>query len=443
MSEIESKAKNAESENKKMFRSRFDMFVLNALDSNGGASYGYDVINYIQEKTKGHYKIKTFSTIYNTLKRLEENGYVSSGDGDGKTNGATRVYYTLTEKGKEYLQENKVEYMYMRTLLDNLLTDKDFDLENEEPPFFATELKPLTKRVRSDNGGAIEETDEATVSDTTEKEVAAEAIVTPSLPQIKPEEIYVTTTEEPIKPQVQPRKRPNNDYKAVFERLTYPVLNPEKKKNSAKATVVKPKTVQQTKPRVLEAPKAETISSPAYNAVDLNKLDTYEDNISRLRKSFKNDGYNLTAYQKPEKSVGVKFIYINKFIRDCVVISALYLIIVALVLFLAKKAFGFTLTGLLVTCAVACVIALVAVLVWFKAPEKRRKDTINFKALNAGTIGFFTLFFMLDLIISLLVVNGKDLGSPEVYVPVMLASPIVIFGIVATLLHKSERYFQK
>ena len=138
-------------ENKKMFRARFDIFVLNALADKNGASYGYDVINYIQTKTKGHYKIKTFSTIYNTLKRLEEQGFVVSGKGDGETNGAARVYYTLTDEGKEYLEENKQEYKYLRTLLDNLLTDEDFDLDNEEIPYNASTLKPLTKRTsRSD-----------------------------------------------------------------------------------------------------------------------------------------------------------------------------------------------------------------------------------------------------------------------------------------------------
>ena len=64
------KVKVTETENTKMFRSRFDIFVLNALNDKECEGYGYDVVNYIQTKTKGHYKIKTFSTIYNTLKSL-------------------------------------------------------------------------------------------------------------------------------------------------------------------------------------------------------------------------------------------------------------------------------------------------------------------------------------------------------------------------------------
>ena len=168
MEEAEVRKKAAESENKKMFRSRFDIFVLNALEDKDGASYGYDVINYIQNRTKGHYKIKTFSTIYNTLKRLEEQNFVVSGAGDGETNGAARVYYTLTPEGRKYLEDNKQEYKYLRTLLDNLLTDEDFDLDNEEAPYKAGDLKPFTKRNRQDghayssddNSGDIEDINE-------------------------------------------------------------------------------------------------------------------------------------------------------------------------------------------------------------------------------------------------------------------------------------------
>lgn len=459
MKDNESVGKNVESENKKMFRARFDIFVLNALYEHDGASYGYDVINYIQSRTKGHYKIKTFSTIYNTLKRLEENGYVISGEGDGKTNGATRVYYALTEKGKEYLEENKTEYMYLRTLLDNLLTDEDFDLENGNPPLLATNLKPLTKRNRVasdidgvDRGVPVEvETTPGAVSE----EVAAETAVIPASDVSSHNDILVSPTNNPVvnsvKPKTVSKKNADVDYKAVFERLTYPILNSTPKKQTLKRKPT-PSSVSQSEKKASENDIVVSASeSPvkfkeekAYVSAQPD-VDAFESNITKLKRSFKNDGYNLSVYKADAKADvdPIHYIYINKYIRDTVVLTALFLVIVSLSLFLARSYFGFTLTGLLVCCAVACVLALVAVLVWFKAPEKRRKDGINFKALNAGTIGFFTLFFMMDLIISLLIVNGKGLRSPEIYVPILLASPVVIFGLLATLLHKSERYFQK
>jgi DNA-binding PadR family transcriptional regulator len=57
--------------------------------------------------------------------------------GGNESNGATRVYYTLTDEGRAYLEEDKLEYKYLRTLLDNLLTDEDFDLDKEQVPFQA------------------------------------------------------------------------------------------------------------------------------------------------------------------------------------------------------------------------------------------------------------------------------------------------------------------
>ena len=453
MKDIDSKVKTAESENKKMFRARFDMFVLNALYEHDGASYGYDIINYIQNRTKGHYKIKTFSTIYNTLKRLEENGFVVSGEGDGKTNGATRVYYSLTEKGKEYLEENKKEYMYLRTLLDNLLTDEDFDLENDEPPLLATELKPLTKRVRLSSGENSESEVIPNEALDVSEEVAADAEPISSPVEITRNDILVSTTAKPVVNPVKPQTRRKNaetDYKAVFERLTYPILNAPKKTSSVKVSATKPqKSLEKSySPKQTGSPienlRPIVRTSGEYQDVQTN-LETFEDNITKLKRSFKNDGYNLSVYKtnENEESEKIEYIYLNKFLRDSVVISSLFLIIVSLALYLARDFFGFSLTGLLVCCAIACVIALVAVLIWFRAPDKRRKDTINFKALNAGTVGFFTIFFMVDLIVSLLAVKGKGLNSPEIYIPVILITPIVIFGIVAVLLHKSERYFQK
>ncbi len=465
MDEIENKKKLADSENKKMFRSRFDVFVLNALEDNkDGASYGYDVINYIQNKTKGHYKIKTFSTIYNTLKRLEEQNYVVSGKGDGETNGATRVYYTLTPEGKQYLDDNKQEYKYLRTLLDNLLTDEDFDLDNEEAPFRATDLKPFTKRNRGDGGIANDDASET--DDSNEKvEVAATTTYAPdednvdvvSSEHVVPTETVISmtpiSTEKVAEVKSQPvpptRKKPiSNEYKVIFEKLTSPVINAAPKRSTATKTVSKPKSKPATSKSSVSAP-SQTDKKQSNNSVDPKiaasaTLNVEENNIEKFRNSLRSEGYALNTYRGTKSVVStVKYVYINKLMRDVVALSALYMIITLLVLYLLRSTFEFTLTAMLVCGSLALACALVVSLIWFRNPEKRRKDNVNLKVINAICIAFFTVFFMVDLIVALLIPNGKGLNSPSIYAPVIVASTSVFLGIMFTVLYKSENYFQK
>lgn len=460
MDELDNKKKLADSENKKMFRSRFDLFVLNALEDNkDGASYGYDVINYIQNKTKGHYKIKTFSTIYNTLKRLEEQNYVVSGKGDGETNGATRVYYTLTPEGRNYLEENKQEYKYMRTLLDNLLTDEDFDLDNEEAPFRATDLKPFTKRNRtdtgvvSDNGNGFDNIDDESVpSYPTDEDVS------PAVQDVAPIPTETVLTVAPLsdkkpsennpQPFVPPKKKPvSNEYKLIFEKLTAPVINSAPKKASASRTTARPKNKPAVRPSVAESNRTEkkaTKENANAEVAATVAVNVEENNIEKFRNSLRSEGYALNTYRGTKSVVSsVKYVYVNKLMRDVVALSALYMIITLLVLYLLRSTFEFTLTAMLVCGSLALACALIVALIWFRNPEKRRKDTVNLKVINAICIGFFTVFFMVDLIVSLLIPNGKGLNSPSVYSPVIVASTSVFFGIIFSILYKSENYFQK
>ncbi len=193
-----------ESENAKLFRSRMEIFVLNALDEKDGHGYGYDVISYIQEHTKGHYKIKSISTIYNILKRLETAGFVYSSKGDGESYGAARVYYTLTEAGKAYLEQDKKEWKYIRTLLDNLVSDEDFDLDNDEPPYSASVLKPLTRRQRDNGSSDTEEDDSSHVHVATEDSTTGSAAVSfnPSSDDFDPDqadtEVYFENVDDDV-----------------------------------------------------------------------------------------------------------------------------------------------------------------------------------------------------------------------------------------------------
>lgn len=123
-------------------RGQADIIVLSALADKD--KYGLEILNTIQERSKGTYTLKQ-ATLYNSLKRLEKSGYVTSYDGD-VSNGAKRVYYGLTEQGREHLNNDKSYWEFCNFLMSNLVSDTKFDPDTEEKPFDPTEFRPLTRR---------------------------------------------------------------------------------------------------------------------------------------------------------------------------------------------------------------------------------------------------------------------------------------------------------
>ena len=62
--------------------------------------YGYEIIRALEERSHGFYAPSP-GAVYPTLQMLEEIGYASAADRDGKK------VYTITEKGRQFLAERK------------------------------------------------------------------------------------------------------------------------------------------------------------------------------------------------------------------------------------------------------------------------------------------------------------------------------------------------
>lgn len=62
--------------------------------------YGYEIIRALEERSHGFYT-PSAGVIYPTLQMLEEMGYTSSEERDGKK------IYTISEEGKKYIAESK------------------------------------------------------------------------------------------------------------------------------------------------------------------------------------------------------------------------------------------------------------------------------------------------------------------------------------------------
>ncbi|MBD5636684.1 MAG: hypothetical protein HDP28_02535 [Clostridia bacterium] len=149
------KTENAESNKEEksissdLIRGHINTIILRSLlDSD---KYGYEIIAEIEKKSHGQYSLKQPS-LYSALKRLETQGFVTSYWG-GTAGGGRRKYFSLTEDGKKIADQNCSEWEYSRTIIDSLISDKDFDFSNPIPSAVNMRvLKEATSRVPSREG---------------------------------------------------------------------------------------------------------------------------------------------------------------------------------------------------------------------------------------------------------------------------------------------------
>ncbi len=84
-------------------RGSVNNIILEALST--GDKYGYEIINEIVEKTDGKIVLKQPS-LYSSLTRFEQKGYVSSYWRDSAI-GGRRHYYSITQAGREFFKQSK------------------------------------------------------------------------------------------------------------------------------------------------------------------------------------------------------------------------------------------------------------------------------------------------------------------------------------------------
>ena len=75
-------------------------------------SYGYEIIRALQERFHSFY-IPSPGTVYPTLQMLEEMGYVTASEEEGKK------VYTITDEGRQFLDEEKEFEERMRGQIKN------------------------------------------------------------------------------------------------------------------------------------------------------------------------------------------------------------------------------------------------------------------------------------------------------------------------------------
>ena len=127
-----------------LIRGHINTIILRSLYD--GDKYGYAIIEEIGRKSHNQYQLKQPS-LYSALKRLEKEGYITSYWG-GTAGGGRRKYFSLTDQGKEIAERNLMEWEYSRTVIDSLISDKEFDFSSPAPSAVDMRvLKQSTSRV--------------------------------------------------------------------------------------------------------------------------------------------------------------------------------------------------------------------------------------------------------------------------------------------------------
>lgn len=469
--------------NTDMLRGRVDIFILKALSIKDG--YGYDILNYIHDRTEGHYEMKQ-SSIYSVLKRLEKQGYVKSYSGE-ESNGAKRRYYSLTDDGKKLLQDEEKEWEYTRTLLDNLVSDKEFDLISDTPPFHPSDLRPLTRRTSSKDDGSSP-TDESTIVQT-----AGDA-----LPDDVAQEAQTVQGADSLSIQAVPDATYDSDCTQRDDKLAdsqTPLETVEAscdKCESDEGTVDEPLRVEDTKSEtdlpIAEVASSEivadSISSPIeepeqniYDKIELNsdrgfdtstvRGDNYREffgnlfdrkseheknpdvvdidcsHINDLRNHLDKEGIKLRSYEPTNAGKGlVNYVLVNRLYRDSIALSYLFMVIMLLIVYLYKP-FSVNLTAFLSVMGVGLIFPVASTLIWFNAREKKKKACYNVKIILSACGIIYLTFFVINLIINLIIPNGRSVNSVSTYAPAVVFLVVPFFGLIFSVLYGTKNYHLK
>lgn len=451
-----------ETPNTDMLRGRVDIFVLKALSEKDG--YGYDILNYIQSRTEGHYEMKQ-SSIYSVLKRLEKQEYVYSYMGD-ETNGAKRRYYSLTDTGRKFLENEEKEWAYTRTLLDNLVSDKNFDLKSDTPPFQPSALRPLTKR----STGAKEETvpvtestliAESAINNVSDETLAAAPVVTAESPEDPVFESnandIATAAEEILKPNINSQINGKEQY---YTKTAATLLDEKiylSSENNINVDNTDTSTAKESPIRrdfsvkdnyrdffggLFNTQKQATGFQD--NTVAVNEIDKIDcSHINDLRSHLEDEGIKLKTYEPTASGKGLmRYVLVNKLFRDSVLLSYLFLVAMLLVVYLCKP-FGVALNAILIISGIALIAPIAALLCSMNNPDKKKKDNINIKIVMAVSFIIYLAFFIINVIITLIIPNGNSLNSAATYAPCVVCLAVPMFGIFFAILYSTNNYHLK
>lgn len=248
--------------------------------------YGYEIIEEIETKSHGQYTLKQ-PTLYSALKRLESQGYINAyWKTDEVSQGGRRKYYTLTDSGREIAERNQAEWEYSRTVIDNLISDRNFDFSQPAPnPVDFKLLKKYTSRVplvkdENDEDEKSEAEEQKATAPAVEKQSAAGQPAQheqPAAEQAPVQPVQAPAAEQPVYTQPVPEQSPVQPQQSVYvekpaEDVQQPAqpVQPEPQMTEEQRRVLHENYLRLISQPVAE--KQETPPTPYSENIDVNRL---------------------------------------------------------------------------------------------------------------------------------------------------------------------------
>ncbi len=104
--------------NKEVLKGHIDTLILSLLNIKD--MYGYELAKLVRERSDNQFELKE-GTLYLSLKRLEKNKWIASYWGSEQGPGGRRKYYQLTPLGKEGFEEKRMEWEFIKKIIDSFL----------------------------------------------------------------------------------------------------------------------------------------------------------------------------------------------------------------------------------------------------------------------------------------------------------------------------------
>lgn len=457
-----------------LIRGHVDTIILRSLSI--ADKYGYEILKEIEDLSNGLFVLKQ-PTLYSCLKRLEKLNLIESYLGN-ESNGAQRRYYRLTENGRNMLLQDQYQWEFSRTIINNLLSDKEYDAEKTPPPFNPGDFRPLTRRNMAANtavneaaenvqGQPVHNTynnlENAMAAQSDNVEIKNDTIVNEEA-AIEKANIFLTNN-------VQPQSDENKvTVQEVSNDNTQPAATPIVQSPTVKYTT-EPKRVNSDTFNELSQQKEDKINYiTTFDDIYANRKDdasefdvqqeeqspkVYEDynyisNMGELKNKLYQDGYKLRPYSRRSTSefYANNFYYSNKMQRDCSYLCYIIFFIETLIAhFSLAKSYELRLGNMFIVLGVFLLFPILFTAKYFIMPQKKSRTKINYKA------SLLTASIVLVNAILIICIIGFFLGGAKVgdthsmMIPILM--PLVfliniplVLG-VYYLLSKSKHYLLK
>lgn len=461
-----------------LIRSHMDTIILRTLQNDD--KYGLEILNEIKNLSDDLYTVKQ-PTLYSSLKRLESQGLILSYPGE-ETKGANRTYYRLTDDGRAFLEADQNQWEFARTIIDKLLSDKEFD-KNAEKPFEPADFRPLTKRTKKEteekvvikyvevekpiyidrNTGdrienyspsdATEEISESnenfTVYSSSDKEESSsesyvikdEALSRDTFESSSSDTLNTeATTPTELKDEVAASE---NDFEITEEYNDYHVSSTQFTEDDYYYTDKSSYDYSNTRKEeatinhndfidnnidyvgLIEQVLTENsnISKQENTVTHSNIIEEFDDEMTMndLQQALESKNIKLRRYQKSNTVTyySGKFFYSNKLLRDWSWIAYAVYVLFILISYLSGKNAGVQWSWSLGFAMFGLVLPISCTIIWSKSPLRKKRNNLTLNNALLSAIILMIGFLVLILIISFFIV-GINITNPMEYVPALV-----------------------